>query len=233
MGYRVKITDRGPYGMHLDIITSLNDIVNLLDLFSAESAIAFERNVWNHEEAIYEEIQREVEGLPKIHYERRDLRRSFYAFFARVCNQLDSYDPSYDLLPVFPLEKRQPLTSLDARLNNAYRKSVNTAGQRARSDDARRSIERKTRGKRSFTDTKVSNGARPKDTGHIYTEPLSKMDYVEPESLLPVRGPPPIPVNNCPSNNNAVNMVPTAQEARPARDFFTRFLSGKKQLGVV
>ena len=72
---------------------------------------------------------------------------------------------------------------------------MNSAGQRALADDARRSIERKTRGKRSFTDTKLSNGARPKDTGHIYTEPLSETDYVEPDSLLPVRRPPPVPVD--------------------------------------
>lgn len=233
MGYRVKITDRGPYGMHLDIITGITDIVNLLDLFSTETALSFERNIWDHEEAIYEEIQREVEDLPKINYERRDLRRSFYAFFARVCNQLDFHDPSYDLLPVFPLEKRRPLTSLDARMNTAYRRSVNTAGQRALADDARRSVERRTRGKRSFADTKVSTGARTKDTGHIYTEPLSETDYVEPESLLPVRGPPPIPVKDRPSRNDAASMIPTAQEAKPARDFFTRLLSGKKQLGVV
>ena len=35
MNYQIKLSDRGPYRLHLDIITGLNDVISLLDLFSA------------------------------------------------------------------------------------------------------------------------------------------------------------------------------------------------------
>ena len=102
-----------------------------------ETALTFQQNVWNLESAIYDELQKGVPDLPKIRYEQRDLRRSFYAFFARVCNQLNTRNPTLRLLPVYPLEKQQPLTSLDAYLDNAYTRHVNSEQPRRLHDSAR------------------------------------------------------------------------------------------------
>ena len=84
------MADRGPYSLHLDFLLNLEDVVNLMDLFSAESALQFQQQVWDFEESIYEALQTEVYGLLKVKYDRRDLRPSFYAFFARVCNQINN-----------------------------------------------------------------------------------------------------------------------------------------------
>ena len=252
LNYRIKLSDRGPYGLHLDIITGLNDIVNLLDLFSAETALMFQQNVWNLKSAIYDELQKGVPDLPRIQYEQRDLRRSFYTFFARICNQLDTRNPVLRLLPVYPLKKWRPLTSLDAYLDNAYTRHVHSEQTRTFHEDMKRDLERRSRGKHAIDDVPVPNDVQPKnaehvytneakqkDTGHIYTDPLSEPEYLEPESLhgaasLPVRGPPPrIPATERPSPQNSATRIPTAQEARPTRDFFTRFLSGKKHLRTV
>ena len=71
--YQIKMADRGPYGLHLDFLLNLEDVVNLMDLFSAESALQFQQQVWDFEESIYEALQTEVYGLPKVKYDRRDL----------------------------------------------------------------------------------------------------------------------------------------------------------------
>ena len=252
LNYRIKLSDRRPYGLHLDVITGLNDIVNLLDLFSVKTALVFQQNVWNLESAIYDELQKGVPDLPRIQYEQRDLRHSFYAFFARICNQLDTRNPILRLLPVYPLEKRHPLSSLDAYLDNAYTRRVHSEQTRTFHEDVKRDLECRSRGKRAIDDVPVPNDVQPKnaehvytneakqkDTGHIYTDPLSEPEYLEPESLhgaasLPVRGPPPwIPATEHPSSKNSATRIPTAQEARPTRDFFTQFLIGKKHLGTV
>ena len=92
--YQIKMADRGPYGLHLDFLMNLNDVVTLMDLFSAESSLNFQQQVWDFEESIYQVLKTEVYGLPKVPYDRRDLRPTFYAFFARICNQLDM--PEHD-----------------------------------------------------------------------------------------------------------------------------------------
>ena len=92
--YQIKMADRGPYGLHLDFLMNLNDVVTLMDLFSAESALNFQQQVWDFEESIYHALKTEVYGLPKVPYDRRDLRPTFYAFFVRICNQLDM--PQHD-----------------------------------------------------------------------------------------------------------------------------------------
>ena len=92
--YKIKMADRGPYGLHLDFLMNLNDVVNLMDLFSAESALNFQQQVWDFKESIYQALKTEVYELPKVPYDRRDLRPTFYAFFARICNQLDM--PEHD-----------------------------------------------------------------------------------------------------------------------------------------
>ena len=71
--YQIKMADRGPYGLHLDFLMNLNDVVTLMDLFSAESALNFQQQVWDFEESIYQALKTEVYGLPKVPYDRRDL----------------------------------------------------------------------------------------------------------------------------------------------------------------
>ena len=118
------MADRGPYGLHLDFLLNLEDVVNLMDLFSAESALQFQQQVWDFAESIYEALQTEVYGLPKVKYDRRDLRPSFYVFFARVCNQIDPQDSDRWLQRIHVLERRRPLTSLDDYLNNIHTRVV-------------------------------------------------------------------------------------------------------------
>ena len=77
----MKVSDRGPYGLHLNFIMNLNDVANLMDLFSAESALQFQQQVWDYEESIYESLKTEVYGLPQVPYDCRDLQPTFYAFF--------------------------------------------------------------------------------------------------------------------------------------------------------
>ena len=122
--YQIKMADRGPYGLHLDFLLNLEDVVNLMDLFSTESVLQFQQQVWDFEESIYEALQTEVYGLPKVKYDRRDLRPSFYAFFARVCNQIDPQDSDRQLQRIHVLERCQPLTSLDDYLNNVHTRVV-------------------------------------------------------------------------------------------------------------
>ena len=71
--YQIKMADRGPYGLHLDFLMNLNDVVTLMDLFSAESTLNFQQQVWDFEESIYQALKTEVYGLPKVPYDRRDL----------------------------------------------------------------------------------------------------------------------------------------------------------------
>ena len=112
------MADRGPYGLHLDFLMNLEDVVNLMDLFSAESVLQFQQQVWDFEESIYEALKTEVYGLPKVKYDRRDLHPSFYAFFACVCNQIDPQDSDRRLQRIHVLERCRPLTSLDDYLDN-------------------------------------------------------------------------------------------------------------------
>ena len=99
---------------------NLNDVVTPMDLFSAESTLNFQQQVWDFEESIYHALKTEVYGLPKVPYDRRDLRPTFYAFFVRICNQLDM--PTHDgrLQRISILERRCPMTSLDDYLNNMH-----------------------------------------------------------------------------------------------------------------
>ena len=118
--YQIKMADRGPYGLHLDFLMNLNDVVTLMDLFSAESALNFQQQVWDFEESIYQALKTEVYGLPKVPYDIRDLRPTFYAFFARICNQLDMPEHDGQLQRISILECRRPMTSLDDYLNDVH-----------------------------------------------------------------------------------------------------------------
>ena len=99
---------------------NLNDVVTLMDLFSAESALNFQHQVWDFEESIYNSLWTEVYGLPKVPYDRRDLRPTFYAFFAHICNQLDMPEHDGQLQWISILECHRPLTSLDDYLNDMH-----------------------------------------------------------------------------------------------------------------
>ena len=116
----MKVADRGPYGLHLDFMMNLNDVVTLMDLFSAESVLNFQQQVLDFEESIYDALRTEVYGLPKVPYDRRDLRPTFYTFFARICNQLDMPEHDGWLQRISILERHRPLTSLDDYLNDAH-----------------------------------------------------------------------------------------------------------------
>ena len=118
--YQIKMADRGPYSSHLDFLMNLNDVVTLMDLFSAESTLNFQQQVWDFKESIYQVLKTEVYGLPKVPDDRRDLRPTFYAFFARICNQLDMPEHDGRLQRISILEHHRPLTSLDDYLNNAH-----------------------------------------------------------------------------------------------------------------
>ena len=110
--YQIKMADRGPYGLHLDFLMNLNDVVTLMDLFSAESALNFQQQVWDFEVSIYHALKTEVYGLPKVPYDRRDLRPTFYAFFVRICNQLDMPEHDGRLQHISILKHRRPYDKL-------------------------------------------------------------------------------------------------------------------------
>ena len=104
--YQMKVSDWGPYGLHFDFIMNLNDVANLVDLFSTESALQFQQQVWDYKESIYESLKTEVYGLPQVQYDCRDLWPTFYAFFARVSNQLDWPNDGSELQRISVLERR-------------------------------------------------------------------------------------------------------------------------------
>ena len=120
----MKVANRGQYGLHLDFMKNLNDVVTLMDLFSAESVLNFQQQVWDFEESIYNLLRTEVYGLPKVPYDHRDLRPTFYAFFARICKQLDMPEHDGRLQWISILKRRRPLTSLDDYLNDVHTRRI-------------------------------------------------------------------------------------------------------------
>ena len=182
--YQIKMADRGPYGLHLDFLMNLEDVVNLMDLFSAESALQFQQQVWDFEESIYEALKTEVYALPKVKYDRRDLRPSFYAFFTRVCNQIDPQDSDRRLQRIHVLERRRPLTSLDDYLNNVHTRVVSGMPSAIH---VRPTTAPRPRGKRSAPSSKAPS---TKDSGHLYTDANSVANYLLP---TPSRSLPEVP----------------------------------------
>ena len=175
--YQMKIADRGPYGLHLDFLMNLNDVVNLMDLFSAESALTFQQQVWDFEESIYNSLKTEVYGLPRVPYDHRDLRPTFYTFFACICNQLDMLDPNGELQWISILKCCRPLTSLDDYLNDVHTRRV--AGM-PNAIHTRPTTAPRACGKRSARDSRsppLARDAKPLDVGHIYTEANSAAEY--------------------------------------------------------
>ena len=120
----MKVANTGPYRLHLDFMMNLNDVVTLMDLFSAESALNFQQQVWDFEESIYASLKMEVYSLPKVPYDHRDLRPTFYAFFVCICNQLGMPEHDGRLQWINILKCHRPLTSLDDYLNDAHTHQV-------------------------------------------------------------------------------------------------------------
>ena len=190
--YQMKVADRGPYGLHLDFMMNLNDVVTLIDLFSAGSALNFQQQVWDFEESIYNSLRTKVYGLPKVPYDHRDLRPTFYAFFARICNQLDMPEHDGQLQRISILECHRPLTSLDDYLNDAHTRRVSGMPSAIHIHPT---TAPRARGKQSARDSRSppsSRDSKTQEPGHIYMEADSAAEYLLPTPLsAPVlpRGP--------------------------------------------
>ena len=181
--YQIKMADRGPYGLHLDFLMNLNDVVTLMDLFSAETALNFQQQVWDFEESIYQVLKTEVYGLLKVPYDRRDLRPTSYAFFARVCNQLNMPEHDGRLQHISILECRRPLTSLDDYLNDAHTHQI--SGIPSAIHIRPTSVPRAW-GKRSARDSRPppsSRDSKTQEPRHIYMEADSAAEYLLPTPL--------------------------------------------------
>ena len=178
----MKVADRGPYGLYLDFMMNLNDIVTLMDLFSAESALNFQQQVWDFKESIYNALWTEVYGLPKVPYDHRDLRPTFYAFFARICNQLNMPEHDGWLQRISILECHRPLTSLDDYLNDAHIRRISGMPSAIH---IRPTTAPWARGKWSTRDSRSpsSGDSKTRELGHIYTEADSAAEYLLPTPL--------------------------------------------------
>ena len=200
--YQLKVSDRGPYGLHLDFIMNLNDVANLMDLFSAESPLQFQQQVWDYEESIYESLKTEVYGLPKVQYDRRDLRPTFYAFFARVSNQLDWPNDGKDLQRISILERRRPLTGLDEYLNFANTRRVSGMPSEIHEQPSKINRSRGKRSAKSQSPLQSGDNKSPDSLqnglDHIYTEAISDTEYLLPK-----------PVHATPTRKRSLPTVPT------------------------
>ena len=210
-----------------------------MDLFSTESALQFQQQVWDFEESIYEALQTEVYGLPKVKYDRRDLRPSFYAFFAHVCNQIDPQDSDRWLQRIHVLERRRPLTSLDDYLNNIHTCVV--LGMPSAIHVCPTTTPH-PHGKRSAPSLKAP---LTKDSGHLYTDANSVANYLFPtpsRSLPEVpHGPPGGVLSSSSSSSSRPLEVPQPQPKLPGyeqtKSIFARWIEKKnnavKNLGKV
>ena len=238
--YQVKMADRGPYGLHLDFLMNLNDVVTLMDLFSAESALNFQEQVWDFEESIYQALKTEVYGLPKVPYDRRDLRPTFYAFFARICNQLDMPEHDGWLQCISILERCQPMTSLDDYLNDVHTRQISgiPSAIHVAPTSAPRAL-----GKQSARDSRLppsSGDSKTQEPGHIYMEADSAAEYLLPTPLnAPVS--PRNPSGGIPSSSGQPLVIPQLKPKphgyRPMKNIFPRWIEKKtqtsKNLGTV
>ena len=234
--YQLKVSNRGPYGLHLDFIMNLNDVANLMDLFSTESPLQFQQQVWDYEESIYESLKTEVYGLPKVQYDRRDLRPTFCAFFARVSNQLDWPNDGKDLQRISILERRQPLTGLDEYLNFANTRRVSGMPSEIHQQPSKINH---NRGKRSAKMQSPLQSGDTKSPDHIYTEATSETEYLLPKPMhapsTRKRSLPAVP-GGLPRKQEDKIEVPQPQPRprgdEPAKNIFSKWLM-KKNMGTV
>ena len=180
----------------------------------------------------------EVYALPKVKYDRRDLRPSFYAFFTRVCNQIDPQDSGRQLQRIHVLERRRPLTNLDDYLNNVHTRVVSgmPSAIHVRPTTAPRPC-----GKRSVPSSKAPS---TKDSRHLYTDANSVANYLLPtpsRSLPEVPHGPPDGVLSSSSSSSRPLEVPQPQPKPPGyeqtKSIFARWIEKKnnavKNLGKV
>ena len=151
-----------------------------MDLFSTKSPLQFQQQVWDYEESIYESLKTEVYGLPKVQYDCRDLRPTFYAFFARVSNQLDWPNDGKDLQRISILERRRPLTGLDEYLN--FANTCHVSGMPSEIHQQPSKINR-NRGKRSAKMQSPLQSGDTKSPDHIYTEAMFETEYLLPKPM--------------------------------------------------
>ena len=233
--YQIKMAHRGPYGLHLDFLLNLEDVVNLMDLFSAESALQFQQQVWEFEESIYEALKTEVYDLQKVKYDSRDLRPSFHAFFTHVCNQIDPQDSDRWLQRIHVLERCRPLTSLDDYLNNVHTRVVSGMPSAIH---VRPTTAPCPRGKRSAPSSKAPS---TKDSGHIYTDANSAANYLLPTPSRSLPDVPHGPPGGVCSSSSRPLEVPQPQPKPPGyeqtKSIFARWIEKKnnaaKNLGKV
>ena len=173
-----------------------------MDLFSAESPLQFQQQVWDYEESIYESLKTEVYGLPKVQYDRRDLRPTFYAFFARVSNQLDWPNDGKDLQRISILERRRPLTGLDEYLNFANTRRVSGMPSEIHEQPSKINRSRGKRSAKSQSPLQSGDNKSPDSlqngSDHIYTEAISDTEYLLPK-----------PVHTTPTRKRSLPTVPT------------------------
>ena len=230
--YQVKMADRGPYSLHLDFLMNLNDVVTLMDLFSAESALNFQEQVWDFKESIYQVLKTEVYGLPKVPCDRRDLRPTFYAFFVRICNQLDMPEHDGWLQCISILERRRPLTSLDDYLNDVHtcRISGIPSAIHIHPTSAPQAW-----GKPPARDSRPppsSGDSKTQELGHIYTEADSVAEYL---LLTPLNAPvsPRDPSRRIPSSSGRPLAIPQLKPKphgyEPMKNIFARWIEKKTQ----
>ena len=230
--YQMKVADTGPYGLHLDFMMNLNDVVTLMDLFNAESTLNFQQQVWDFEESIYNSLEMEVYGFPKVPYDRRDLRPTFYAFFACICNQLNMPEHDGRLQWISILECHRPLTSLDDYLNDAHTRRV--SGMPSVIHICPTTVPW-AHGKQSARDSKSppSGGdSKTQESGHIYTEVDSAAEYLLPTPLsAPVS--PHGPSGGMPSSSGRPLVIPQPKLKpsgyEPMKNIFARWIERKTQ----
>ena len=234
--YQIKVSDWGPHGLHLDFIMNLNNVANLMDLFSAESSLQFQQ-VWDYKESIYESLKTEVYGLPKVQYDRRDLRPTFYAFFVRVSNQLDWPNDGKDLQWISILERRRPLTGLDKYLNFANTRRVSGMPSEIHQQPSKINSDR---GKRSASKVQSPpQSGETKSPDHIYTEATSETEYLLPKPTYDPsthkRSLPAVPGGLPHKQENKIE-VPQPQPRHhgdePAKNIFSKWLM-RKSMGTI
>ena len=231
--YQIKMADRGPYCLHLDFLMNLNDVVTLMDLFSAESALNFQQQVWDFKESIYHALKTEEYGLPKVPYDRRDLRPTFYAFFVRICNQLDMPEHDGRLQRISILKRCQPMTNLDDYLNDAHTHRISGIPSAIH---VLPTSAPQAWGKQSARDSRPppsSGDSKTQEPGYIYTEADSAAEYL---LLTPLNAPvsPHDPSGGTPSSSGQPLAIPQLKP-KPhgyelTKNIFARWIEKKTQM---
>ena len=196
--------------------------------------------MWDFEESIHHALKTEVYGLPKVPYDRRDLRPTFYAFFVRICNQLDMPEHDGRLQHISILEHRQPMTSLDDYLNDTHTHRI--SGIPSAIHVCPTSAPQAW-GKQCTRDSRLppsSRDSKTQEPGHIYMEADSAGEYL---LLTPLNAPvsPRDPSGGIPSSSGRPLAIPQPKPKSHGyelmKNIFARWIEKKtqtsKNLGTV